>query len=64
MYILNLKTGTLHINGMCQDCNPYNGRVFHSEQEAKEYAGKHLKMCKRCEKKKEMIMQANLKNRS
>lgn len=57
MYILNKKTGTLHIENMCHYLKPYNFKLFNTEQEAKEYAGKHIKMCKVCEKNKEALLQ-------
>ncbi len=56
MYILNLKGGTLHIEGMCRHANPCSFKKIESEQAATEFAGKHLKMCKLCERSKEKAL--------
>lgn len=61
-YVLNESTGTLHIKGYCTHSTRKfdKGVTFKTEQEAYEYAGKHIKLCKLCERKKEAI----LKNQS
>ena len=56
LYILNLKTGTLHIENMCHHMKPYDYKKFKTEQQANEYAGKHLRMCKLCERNKEKAL--------
>lgn len=57
MYILNEKTGTLHLKNAC--CHAHDGMHrshFRTEQEAKEHGGKYIKMCKICEKEKEKML--------
>lgn len=57
-YVLNESTGTLHILGYCTHSTHKfdNAVTFETEQEAFEYAGKHIKLCKICERKKELII--------
>ena len=60
MYVLNLKTETLHIENMCH-CFMCDIKRFRTEQEATEYAGKFMKMCKLCERKKEKTLKEKKK---
>lgn len=57
-YVLNTDTGKLHIYGYCTYSNGKgdNYKYFDSEQEAYEFAGKHINPCKNCEKMKERIL--------
>lgn len=57
-YVLNTATGTLHIQDYCVQTKRYlsHTATFDTEQEAFEYAGKHIKLCKICERKKEQII--------
>lgn len=61
-YILNEKTGRLHIEGYCKDANDklYNCKVFDTENAAIEYAKRHVAMCKICEKKKDKLLKEQL----
>ena len=54
----NKDTGTLHIDGYCQYCklHPVHTEYFATEQDAYAYAGRRIKMCSACAKKKEIIL--------
>ena len=50
-YVLNKKTGTLHIRGACAHTKgglPYDSECFETESEAFAKAGKTCKFCKIC----------------
>lgn len=55
MYFFNEVTEKLHIEGYCRHSKikPHKMKEFRTEQEAYEYAGIHIHMCKLCQKKKE-----------
>lgn len=57
-YILNKNTGTLHIENYCAHAQKslYKAAAFETEQEAFQHAGKHVKLCKLCERKKEEFL--------
>jgi len=57
-YVLNTTSGKLHIYGYCPHSKGVgeNYKYFESEQEAYEFAGKHINPCKFCENKKEKIL--------
>lgn len=54
-YFLNKKTGCLHFKGYCRESKylPSDIEWFDTENEAYQYAARHLRICKSCEKKKE-----------
>ncbi len=59
-YFYNQKTGTLHYYGYCrfsQEKIDYP-KYFDTENEAYQDAGKHLKVCKNCEKNREKKKQS------
>ncbi len=57
-YFLNTSTGTLHITGYCHQtkCLPYHIEWFDTEEEAHLFAGRSIKPCKVCDKKKEKLL--------
>ncbi len=61
-YILNESTGTLHINGGCWQTEHkfVKTKVFKTYNEAIEYCGTSVKMCKSCERKKEEVLKESL----
>lgn len=57
-YILNTKTGTLHIEKMCN--HSYGNRVeFNSEDEARAYGRLNIKNCKDCFKNRDKKLSKN-----
>ena len=55
-YFYNMRTGTLHIEGFCKESKikPYHIQYFASEQEALGFDGRSVRMCKRCQKRREL----------
>ena len=55
MYIFNVDTGTLHIEGYCTyiSTKGSNVKLFETEREARDYAGENIHMCKVCQKIRE-----------
>lgn len=51
-FILNTKTDTMHIYGLCQHTKVRNIpiRLFDTPQELEAYAGRKLRLCKDCQK--------------
>lgn len=58
-YILNTKTGTLHIENMCPRCKPCEKKVFNSEDEARAYGRLNIKNCKDCFKNRDKKLSKN-----
>lgn len=58
MYIYNVNTGTLHIEGYCQYAKaPFSSsKSFDTEKAARDFAGEKIQMCKVCQEKREKIM--------
>ena len=54
-YVLNTGTGVLHIKGFCCHSKSIlsNHRCFNTEEEAYNYAGRGIRPCCLCQKKKE-----------
>jgi len=54
-YALNTGSSTLHIIGLCSHTKYPNPQwvYFETEEEAYHFAGKYIKPCKLCERKKE-----------
>lgn len=53
-YILNKKTGCLHIRGLCPHAQDSDNTVaYDTEQSAYEYGGRAIRMCKRCMSKRD-----------
>lgn len=58
IYLYNEGTGTLHIKGCCQYVNENSGcKSFASENEAIAYAGRAVKPCKVCMRKREKLLE-------
>ena len=61
MYIYNLKTHTLHIEGYCR-CTfkgmhyGDNYKRFYTEDDAIAYDGRSVSMCKNCQKKRDRLV--------
>ena len=55
-YFYNERTGTLHIEGFCKETKikPYHVQYFATEQEALGFDGRSVRMCKICQKKREL----------
>lgn len=51
-FIINAKTDIMHIQGFCEHTKPRKVpiRLFEDVDELQEYAGRHLRLCKVCEK--------------
>lgn len=64
-YILNANTGALHIADFCYQTTVSMAKpiIFDTEQEAYQYRGKHVHMCKICEKKKEKMLHEAMKSK-
>lgn len=54
-YILNTKTGTLHIEGLCSNSRCGSKR-FNSEDEARAYGRLNIKNCKTCFEKRDKLL--------
>ena len=54
-FVVNSKTGTMHIHGYCQQTKVRNVpiRLFDTPQELETYAGRSLRLCKDCYKTQE-----------
>lgn len=60
MYLYNTGTEILHLEG-CQHLKPlpYNYETFETEADAQQFAGsagKHIKMCKTCQKRRDKML--------
>ena len=55
-YFYNTKTRTLHIENFCHitRAKPFNIEYFSTEQEALAFAGRTLRMCAICQRKREL----------
>jgi len=51
-FVVNAKTQVMHIHGFCQQTKPRGVpiRLFDTEQELMEYAGRKLSLCQTCRK--------------
>ena len=51
-FILNAKTRIMHIHGFCQQTKPRSVpiRLFDSQKELEDYAGRPVVLCKTCQK--------------
>lgn len=60
-YFLNTDSRTLHITDYCCHSKPlpYNIKWFDTEEEAHIFAGRMIKPCMLCDKKKEAILKGN-----
>ena len=57
VYLYNRGTGKLHIKGYCQDAKSEVGyMLFKTEDDALAYDGRAVSLCKRCMKKRELII--------
>ena len=54
-FVINQKTDTMHIYGGCQQtkARAVPIRLFDTPQELEVYAGRKLKLCENCRKKRE-----------
>lgn len=61
IHYLNVKSGTLHIEGYCRfaDPAPKEYLKFNSEEEAYSYGGLSVGLCKFCQKKRQAVMEKN-----
>ena len=56
-FVINKKTQIMHVYGFCQQTKPRNIpiRLFDTEAELREYAGRELTMCQACRKELESL---------
>lgn len=56
MYLYNIYTGTLHIEGYCPHSKfkPTHIKCFDTEKEAYDSVGQKIHMCKICQKKRDI----------
>lgn len=52
-YTYNPNTRMLHIKDYCQYANSPDYKVFNSEEKAYAYGGQGVRLCKRCQKKRD-----------
>ena len=68
LYVYNLKTHTLHIEGLCPHTHegmPYGDgyKCFESEDDALAFDGRTVSMCKLCMKKRDEIIKIHNKEK-
>ena len=61
MYIYNLDTGTLHIEGLCQYGKPTHAKFFETEKEAHDSCGQKIFICRICQRKREKLLKGDKK---
>ena len=51
-FIINAKTDVMHIHGFCEHTKPRKVpiRLFESQEDLENYAGRKLRLCKACQK--------------
>jgi hypothetical protein len=66
IYAYNKGSKALHILGFCEHGSMPEYKLFETEKDAIAYAGKQIFLCKKCEDKREALVQQeyrkNLKN--
>lgn len=61
IYIYNVLTKTLHIKNFCSMGSEVGNELFTTEEDVIKAKGKGFIMCKKCEEKKEQILQEAVK---